>query len=625
MLFRGYIETVNKKSKMSFKGKTREQLLTYEQVKDLPEYAGVLDDETILVDIDDKRQGRLLFDLVKQMNLKCQVRETDNGFHFYFKNTKIKKCYTKTTVARGFTVDIKVGFKNSYAVLKKEGKERSIVYDTDSYEEVPNWLYPVDGDFKFYLLDAGDGRNNKLFTFIIPLQKLGFDKETIREYIKYINSYILKSPVDKTELDVILRDDSFETNISKSFIENNNFLFDEFAKELIDKFNIIKINDQLHIYKDGVYVNSTKQIERKMIELIPRLSQTRRKEVLSYLSVYIEEDSTIADARYIAFNNGIYDIVTEELLPLTPDIIITNKIPHNYNKDAYSAICDKSLNQYACNDGAVRRLLEEVVGYTFYRRNELRRSFLLLGDKANGKSTYLHMIQHLLGEDNTCALDLKEIGDKFRTAAVFGKLCNIGDDISGEYIPDLSTFRKVVSGDKVTVERKGQDPFEFYSYCKFLFSANEIPRTKDPTGSNINRMIIVPFLASFDVTKPDFDPFIKYKLLTEEVMEYLIVLGLKGLKRVLNEHKFTTTRAMEEEKKEYEMLNNPILSFYETFDNFENNSVDYCFEKYLAFCVRDNLQPMTKITFSKTIRKDFQLETKVLKIDGKSQRVFKKA
>jgi len=38
---------------------------------------------------------------------------------------------------------------------------------------------------------------------------------------------------------------------------------------------------------------------------------------------------------------------------------------------------------------------------------------LLIGDKSNGKSTFLDMAKTLLGEDNITALDLKELGDKF--------------------------------------------------------------------------------------------------------------------------------------------------------------------------------------------------------------------
>ena len=45
-LYKGYVPTKDKKSTMPFKGKTSKDLMTLEQVKDLSEYAGVLNDHT---------------------------------------------------------------------------------------------------------------------------------------------------------------------------------------------------------------------------------------------------------------------------------------------------------------------------------------------------------------------------------------------------------------------------------------------------------------------------------------------------------------------------------------------------------------------------------------------------
>ena len=51
--FRGYVPTKDKKCTMPFKGKPDSELRTYAQVKNLPEYAGILAEDTILIDIDD--------------------------------------------------------------------------------------------------------------------------------------------------------------------------------------------------------------------------------------------------------------------------------------------------------------------------------------------------------------------------------------------------------------------------------------------------------------------------------------------------------------------------------------------------------------------------------------------
>ena len=44
-LFRAYVPTKKKKCTMQFKGVPSSQLMTYEQVKDLDEYAGILSDD----------------------------------------------------------------------------------------------------------------------------------------------------------------------------------------------------------------------------------------------------------------------------------------------------------------------------------------------------------------------------------------------------------------------------------------------------------------------------------------------------------------------------------------------------------------------------------------------------
>ena len=58
--FRGYVPTKDKKCTMPFKGKPDSELRTYAQVKNLPEYAGILAEDTILIDIDDFEQSEIL-------------------------------------------------------------------------------------------------------------------------------------------------------------------------------------------------------------------------------------------------------------------------------------------------------------------------------------------------------------------------------------------------------------------------------------------------------------------------------------------------------------------------------------------------------------------------------------
>lgn len=626
-LFRGYVRTKNKKCTQKFAN--GEKLLTLEQAKKLDEYAGIINDGIILIDIDDSKQAEILMDIVESLNINCRVYQTTRGKHFYFKNTNVKKCATGTKLACGLTADIKLGTKNSYAILKFNNKERFIEWENenDTLDELPSFLLPIKTDVDFLDMEDGDGRNQTLFNYILTLQKYGLNKDEIKETLTIINRFILKEKLSDRELETIMRDESFpEVDKNIFFTSKGQFKFDEFAKFLMQEHNIIKINGQLHIYQDGVYVYGYDLIQSEMINHISNLNKQKRNEVLSYLNLLIREDSRVSDAEWIAFKNGLYNIETNEFKDFSPDVIITNKINWNFNKNSYSEIADKTLNKLACNNEQIRKLLEEVIGYTFFRRNELRKCFLFTGGAKGGKSSYLDMITQLLGQENTCALDLSQLGDRFKTAELFGKLANIGDDIGDEFIANPAVFKKVVSGDRISAERKGQDPFNFTPYAKQLFSANDIPRIKDKSGAVLDRLIIVPFNAKFSKDDSDFDPFIKYKLRDESVMEYLIQIGVNGLLRVLKNNSFTVCETVEKSIKEYEESNNPILIFFNEVAESEiiGQPTKFVYQKYIEFCLSNSYQQLSNIEFSKQVKKRFGCDTGVSNINGKSMRVFKK-
>lgn len=630
MLFRGYVATKNKKCLQKFAN--GEKLLSLEQAQQFDEYAGILNTETVLIDVDDLAQSEILMNIVEAKQLNCRVYQTTRGRHFLFKNKGVVKCATGARLACGLSADIKIGSKNSYSILKFKGEERFIEWDAETpeqYDELPAFLLPIKTDVDFLNMQEGDGRNQQLFNYIITLQKQGLKKDDVRECLTIINDYVLKQKLKPSELKTIMRDEAFidtSKDPSNFFNAKGQFQFDKFAAYLMETHKIIKINKQLHLYENGIYTLGYEEIQAEMIKHISNLNKQKRNEVMSYLDLLIRENTLPSDAAYIAFKNGVYNIDTDTFEDFNADLVITNKINYNYNPAAYSEIADKTLNKLACNDANIRALLEEVIGYTFYRRNELRKAFILTGDKHNGKSTYLDMIAQLLGQENTTALDLKELGDRFKTAELFGKLANIGDDIGDEFIANPAIFKKVVSGDRVNAERKGQDPFDFTCYAKMLFSANSIPRIKDKSGAVIDRLIIVPFEASFSKNDPDFDPYIKYKLRDDVVMEYLINIGIAGLKRILENQGFTVNKKVVDNIKEYEENNNPALLFFQeiTENDVVNQQTKYVYQKYAEFCLSNSFQQLSNIEFSKQVKKFYNVEIKVQGVNGKSARVFVK-
>lgn len=626
MLYKGYVETKGKACIEKLKNRTSWK--TLDQVKDRSGYGGVLANDTILIDLDDGEQAEILMNIVEDLQLNCKVLCTSRGKHFLFKNHTVTRNHTHVPLAVGLNADIKVGTKLSYEVLKLNGEERFCEWDVEDpsipYDELPKWLTPVKASVDFLDMSAGDGRNQALFNYILTLTSYGFTKEECRECIRILNQYVLREPLSSEELEVVLRDEAFQKPV---FFRETTFLFDKFAQWMVANEHVVKINEQLHIYQDGIYEHGYRYIEQRMIEQIPNLKKTQRREVLDYMEL-IAKDLSQSDARYIAFANGVYDLVEDKLIPYSPDLVLTNRIPWNYVPDAYNELTEHTMSRLACGDPAIIALLEECIGYCFFRQNELGKAFILTGDKSNGKSTFLDVLHHILGDSNISALDLKELGDRFSTSMMFGKLANIGDDIGDDFLQgsQVAIFKKIVTGNRIKAERKGMDPFEFNPYIKLLFSANDIPRMKDKTGAVLRRLVIIPFDATFTDQDPDFDPHIKYKLIAQDSIEYLIRVGIEGLKRVITKNRFTHSDKVDNEIKEYEEENNPIAAFIQDQGEggIENELTGDVYKRYQVFCADNALTPMSNIVFSRQITKRLGLNIKVKKVNGQAKRLFTK-
>ena len=438
---------------------------------------------------------------------------------------------------------------------------------------------------------------------------------------------------------------NIEIDKSIFYGERGKFLFFKFAEYLKGKYKIVKIDNELYQYNGKIYAKG-EEIQKLMIKEIEELSSRQRKEILEYLKL-IAPPKIRNDNGVVAFNNGIYSILEDKLYPFSPDFVITNQISWNYNPNIYSELMDHTLNKFICSEKDARNLLEEIIGYIFFTKNELGKAFVIVGDKANGKSTFLKILSHLIGKSNVSALNLDDItNSRFRLYQVANKLLNIGDDIGSGYIPESENFRKLVTGDIITAEQKGKDPIEFNCYAKFIFSANEIPKIKDPTGATARRVIIIPFLNSFTQANKDYDPYFLDKIKNKDCMEYLIKVGIEGLKRVLKNKKFSETEKTKELLDKFNRNNNPLFEF---IDYLENDSsipmeFDYIINNYPCTTIfeghfissnnsenivgykdwanKNGYKPISFNTFKENMCKNFNLDVKRLRKSGKQERYF---
>lgn len=623
-LYKGFVKNIDGKKYFG----SNPKITSLSEVRRYDSFSGIMYPNVVLIDADEEPHNEILQNIIKGEGLACRMtnRENGRGVHALMINssTSLKKA-DKVMLACGIVVDFHPGYSLSGECLKFNGVERVEIYNEQPYQELPKYFTPLP---KFYAdfanMGEGDGRNSTLYAYILSLQNAGFDEEDIKDTIRIINQYVLAEPLEEKELDVILRDEAFKKSV---FFPKNKFSHDKFAEHIRTQYHVKKINGQLHIYEGGIYVPGYDAIERAMVSEISSLTFNQRNEVLKYLNVVCVEEGRTADLNLIAFKNGVYNLNTDSLEQFSPQHIITNKIPWNYNPNAKSNLVDSVLDKLSCGDTDIRYSLEEVAGACLYRSAAIGGGMaaILVGDKHNGKSTYIHMVESMLGKDNYSAADMGMLGNRFITITLYGMLANIGDDISNGYIADASIFKKLVTGEEVQAEEKGRPPINFASYAMHIYSANDIPHMKDPTGAALRRLLFIPLNGKFTKDTPGYDPFIRYKLEQPEHMEYFIQCALDGLVEVLKNKAFTVPAKSEQQKESYERENNPILVFIDEVgkESIINELTNDVYTRYQVFCANYGFdKPVSKITFSKTVNHALGTITKQKKISGKNLQIY---
>ena len=604
LVFRAYADD----DKVSRKDDNK--LKEFEQVSKSDDLFGVFRSGVVMVDVDDGGNANVIQRMLDDSGVSYLYQNTTRGIHFFFyhgKWSKVLRDRNHITAAVGLEVDYKCysvdGTKLSKTLDDGTVQPRPLITSPNwnsDLVDLPHFLVPVHATEDFRQLR--DCRNESFYIYILKLLRYGLDKEQTKHTIRLINNYVIPNSLTDRELNIILRDESFPTD-NEIFIYSNDpkktpkLDYELFANHLIEKNHIIKIDDKLYVYNDGVYVMlDGDMLDKLVIHNLKNTTINMRREVMKYINS-LAEDKQQSSYNYILFKNCIYDVVNKQTVPVTPDYIFLNRIDHNYNPDASPVeVVDTVFNNLSCGDEEVSNLLKEIIGYTFYRRNKMRKFFVLVGDGFNGKSTYLDMIENLLNKSNVARVDLQElVTDKFAPQLLSDKLVDLGDDIDKEFVANTGRFKKLVTGEPIIAQKKGQDQFNMSYYGKFIFSCNEIPRINDKTHGMKSRMVIVPLRADF--SKQEKIPFIDELLQEQQAMEYILKLAMDALLRVLEIGSFTIPQIVIDATEEYHKDNDSVAQWLEEYGEIDQKAIKETYLSYCVYCDEANIKPEGRTTF----------------------------
>lgn len=569
-----------------------DETFSYEDVKDRPNLGVKLKEPFVVFDVDTPEEFEIVLKIIKDLNIKTRILKTSRGGHFWFKSMTPLKNVIKSNTPLTVKVDIKSWGKNTMEFVKKDGVWREWLQFDDVVDEVPYFLKPIVYKKDVLHYKDGDGRDDALFTYIIPLINEGLTKNEIYETFRLINKYVFDEPLTKEEIDKMFDDNKMFDAATGIFFKGSKFQHNIFADYLIKEHRIRGYGNDVYFYHNNMYTNNRDILISKMIEVIPHLVTQNIKETYENIRLKMIQKNEKTNPDYINLKNGLLNIKTGQFESHNPEIFVLNQLDCVYDKHAYDENVYNVINSLSCGDEDTTTLLIQMLGYFLLGDCRYQKSFILLGGGRNGKSMFLEMIRNWLGDDNCSSLALEDLSKTFRTAELVGKMVNIGDDSGHNLLENTAIFKKLVTGDSITVERKNQNPFKFSNKAKMIFAANSLPPTTDKSEGFFRRCIIIPFNAVYKETDKTYDPNMIEKITTESAKSYLLLLAIKGLQSLYENKMFYVPANSKSINDYYEISNNNVMMWYSTVMN-EYDTLQKAFGDYLMYCANNGYKPVS--------------------------------
>ncbi|MDZ4989282.1 DNA primase family protein [Clostridium perfringens] len=384
------------------------------------------------------------------------------------------------------------------------------------------------------------------------------------------------------------------------------------AKHLSETRDVYYGGESFLIYENGVYnISGEKEAGRIIMDyMLPNyciMASIRDCREQWDILVSKDFDDFNRNPYLVNVRNGLLDIRDMSFKEHTPSYLSTVQLNVEYNPQVDCPQFKKFLNEVL--DCKLIPLVQEIVGYLLTTNTVSQKAFVFWGPARTGKSTLLWVVEYLLlGKKNVSNIPWQEIGDKFKTAELLGKLANVFSDLPSKSIDDTGIFKVVTGEDYLMAEKKNKNPFKFKPFARLVFSCNELPRNYvDRTEGFYRRLIIVPFSRQIDKSK--IDKALKYKFQREK--EGILNWALEGLKRLYeNNFEFSENELTDGVKKEYKRENNNVISFVEEcceIDSLFSCSRIEIYEAYKEFCVEAGLKALSQIKFNKELEGNFNI------------------
>jgi len=261
---------------------------------------------------------------------------------------------------------------------------------------------------------------------------------------------------------------------------------DKIADFIIQENFIISYKDCLFIHRDGFYRNETETVEDKIVHILNEICKGDNSDsIIKKKADILTQIRTKTRVYSYPFNNYknvlpvengviVFDFEAEtcELIDSDPEVYKFNyKIPVKFDRAVKNTILYDMLKGYTDNPVELVQIpaqaFMQAMGHGPYKR-----AYLIYGEKNSGKTTFIELLECLLGNEGFCDVSLDKLTQRFQIASIEGKVLNMHDDMGYFTLSETGMFKTLTGRRKHDIERKGVQPYTANLDAVHVFTTN---------------------------------------------------------------------------------------------------------------------------------------------------------
>lgn len=216
--------------------------------------------------------------------------------------------------------------------------------------------------------------------------------------------------------------------------------------------------------------------------------------------------------------NGCIDLRTGLLLPHHREQLHTRLSPVPFHPDAEAPRWDRFLLEIMQDDEELVAYLQRAVGYSLTGDMTEHAMFIMWGDGANGKSTFLRVLEEILGPyaakaESSAFLRRQRSGPRNDIASLVGARLIMATESGEKDWLNEALIKEWTGGDSMTARRLHQEFFTFQPTGKLWLASNYRPRIRGADTGIWRRVRLLPFQAH--IPPEQRDPHLLAKLRAE--------------------------------------------------------------------------------------------------------------